>query len=164
MFDYKKKAEYLKRGSCKRYEYKTEKRYKRNGNVAPKLVHKDQKYTPIPYDLLQEIYKLYNGYWKFDKLYCAKWEDVPIAIRTKSLLDDSYVYSISNKFFAVEYPRTKSKTLRRIMRTLLVFDDIIEKVDKEIEKHLEALVYRDKYIKTKVTYCGDVEDEAYEYI
>lgn len=164
MFDDKKKAEYLERGSCKRYEHKTEKRYKGNGEVAPKLVYKNQKYTPIPCSLLQEIQKLYNCYWEYDKLYCRKCEDLPIAMRTRSLLDDSYVYSISNNFFATEYPRTRSKTLRKIMRTLLVFDDIIEKVDKEIEKDLTDLVYRDKYIKTKVTYCGDVPDETYEYL
>lgn len=164
MFDSKKKAEFIERKSCKRYEHKTDRRYKGFGKIAPRLAQKDQKLTPIPYDLLQEIYKLYNCHWKLDKLYCAKWENVPIAMRTKSLLDDSYVYSISNNFFAVEYPRTRSKTLRRIMRTLLVFDDIIEKVDKEVEKRLTDLVYRDKYIKTKVTYCGDVPDETYEYL
>lgn len=152
---------FFKRVPGKHYEHKTDKFSKGERSQRKFPTEMLEKLVPIPYDMLVPIAKVYNMVWRDEYLLCPKYEYMPVGIRGDSLLDGSMQYSISYHFIEKEYRRTNSPMLRRYMKCALVFGDVLDEVAKEKRANIEKLVYRDKYVKSRVLNFGEGIDETY---
>lgn len=121
-----------------------------------------EKLVPIQWSLLQKLEKLYNMYWKNNNLHCPKFNNAVVAVKTKSLLDKSDVYSVSKVFITTEYERTHLPILREFMQQIKTFSNDLKIFDKNEQERLETLMKR--YRLNSNFNIGDVVDEEINYI
>ena len=134
-----------------RRESRQEKFYK-NKQLLENLV-------PIQLPLLKKLEKLYNMYWEKNNLRCPKFNNDVVAVKTKSLLDKTDVYSVSKVFISTEYERTHLPFLREFMQQVDTFSNDLEIFDKDKKKKFEKLMRRDIFSSN-----FDLEGITYEEI
>lgn len=161
MVDEDKFFKILGRVPGKHYQHKTDNFIKGERSQKTFAVDMLEELIPIPYDVLLPIAKIYNMVWKDKYLLCPKHDYAAVGVKSKSLLDNTPQYTISKHFLSTEFRRTHSPMLKKAMKFLLVFDDVIAEVEKSKRDYIEKLVYRDKYIKSRVLDFGEGIDETY---
>lgn len=118
--------------------------------------------VPITYDLLQKLEKLYNMHWEKNNLRCPKFNDDVVAVKTKSLLDKTDVFSISKTFISTEYQRTQLPFLREFMQQVDCFSNDLSIFDKDKQKKFNRLMNHDKFSPS--FRVGDIIDEEINYL
>lgn len=118
--------------------------------------------VPIQLPLLQKLEKLYNMYWERNNLRCPKFNNDVVAVKTKSLLDKTDVYSVSKVFISTEYERTHLQFLREFMQQVDCFSNDLKIFDKDKRERLEKLMRHDKF-NTNFA-LGDIIDEETNYL
>lgn len=114
--------------------------------------------VPIQLPLLQKLEKLYNMYWERNNLRCPKFNNDVVAVKTKSLLDKTDVYSVSKEFISTEYERTHLPFLRDFMQELESFSNDLEIFDKNEQQKLERMLGRGKFF-TNFDIRGLIDEE-----
>ena len=108
---------------------------------------------------MKKLEKLYNMYWEKNNLRCPKFNNDVVAVKTKSLLDKTDVYSVSKVFISTEYERTHLPFLREFMQQVDTFSNDLEIFDKDKKKKFEKLMRRDIFSSN-----FDLEGITYEEI
>ena len=118
--------------------------------------------VPIQLALLQKLEKLYNMYWENNNLRCPKFNNDVVAIKTKSLLDKTDVYSVSKVFVTTEYERTHLPFLREFMQQIDSFSNDLKIFDKNKQERLEKLMKHDRFNANFE--LGSIIDEEINYL
>lgn len=118
--------------------------------------------VPIQLPLLQKLEKLYNMYWERNNLRCPKFNNDVVAVKTKSLLDKTDVYSVSKVFISTEYERTHLPFLREFMQQVDCFSNDLRIFDKDKQERLERLMKHDKFNANFE--LGSIIDEETNYL
>lgn len=121
-----------------------------------------EKLVPIQLPLLQKLEKLYNMFWEDNNLRCPKFNNDVVAVKTKSLLDKSDVYSVSKVFISTEYERTHLPFLREFMQQVETFSNDLKIFDKKKQKDLEKFMSHYRF-RTNFD-MGDIVDEEINYL
>ena len=118
--------------------------------------------VPIQLSLLQKLEKLYNMYWENNNLRCPKFNNDVVAVKTKSLLDKTDVYSVSKVFVTTEYERTHLPFLREFMQQIDSFSNDLRIFDKDKQQRLEKLMKHDRFNANFE--LGSIIDEEINYL
>lgn len=145
-------------------EYKISTQVKRE--IRQEMLYKNKRLledlVPIQLPLLEKLKKLYNMRWEKDKLRCPKFDNDVVAIKAKSLLNNTDVYSISKVFITTEYERTHLPCLREFMQQSECFSNDLKIFDKNQQQKLDRLM---RHYRFSANFnLGSITDEEINYI
>jgi hypothetical protein len=118
--------------------------------------------VPIQLPLLQKLEKLYNMRWERDTLRCPKFNNDVVAVKTKSLLDKTDVYSVSKVFISTEYERTHLPFLREFMQQIDSFSNDLKIFDNDEQQKMKKLMSHDRFNANFD--LGGIIDEEINYL